>query len=296
MKSTVFLLLFSTWVGAKDTSIINPQTTNLTAYQMSYPSISPDGRQVVFQSNLFGHWQLMLMNADGTAVKRLTQNDSDDIQPVWSPDGKNILFVSNRSDNEDIFMLNLQTQSIAQLTRHPARDIHPAWHPTMNQMIFNSNRDDEKSFELYTMDLDDKALQRLTHNEQLDTYASWSPDGEHIAFIRWTETPESTGDIYVLSADLKTLIQVTQHSAFDGWPTWADNETIVFSSYRTQPNQLFKIKMDGSQLIQLTNNDEANARAHVRHGKMVYNGAKDGTMNIYAVDLNHVSSTNKPQQ
>ncbi len=288
MRKLSLLLFFCTCLKASEMLGINQHAENLSAIQMSYPSIAPGGNQIVFQTNLFGRWQLMLMNIDGTDVKRLTNSDSDDIQPVWSPDGSQILFVSNRSGNEDIFMLDLGSNVITQLTDNPERDIHPNWHPMKNQMIFNSNRDDPQSFELYTMDLDSLELKRITNNSQLDTYASWSPDGKHLVFIRWTEKPEASGDIYVLSDDMKTLTQITRHSAFDGWPVWLNNETIVFSSYRAEPNQLFKIKIDGSELAQLTDNDEANARAHVRDNIMVYNGAKNGMMHIYKVDLKSI--------
>ncbi len=187
-------------------------------------------------------------------------------------------------------MLNTESNTTTQLTNDPGRDIHPIWHPNRDQMIFNTNRDDGNTFELYTLDLNDQSLNRLTNNNQSDTYASWSPDGKHITFVRWTESPDDSGNIYVLTADLTNLTQVTTHSAFDGWPVWLDNETLVFSSYRTEPNQLFKTKIDGSELIQLTNNDEANARAHIRVQHMVYNGAKDGVMNIYRVDVNKINS------
>ncbi len=293
MKKITPLLLISTCIWANELPGIDQQAKNLTAIQKSYPSISPDGNQVVYQTNQFGHWQLMTMNIDGTDIKRLTYNENDDIQPVWSPDGRHILFVSNRSGNEDIFMLNTESNTTTQLTNDPGRDIHPVWHPSLDQVIFNTNRDDGETFELYTMDLKDQSLNRLTDNNQSDTYASWSPDGKRIAFVRWTESPDDSGNIYVLTADLKKLTQVTKHSAFDGWPVWLDNETLVFSSYRTTPNQLFKTKVDGSELIQLTFNDEANARAHVRGPHMVYNGAKDGVMHIYRVDSNEINTRHK---
>ena len=39
------------------------------------------------------------MNADGTAVRRLTRNRADDGSGAWSPNGRKIAFQSNRAGN-----------------------------------------------------------------------------------------------------------------------------------------------------------------------------------------------------
>ena len=47
------------------------------------PSFSPDGQQIVFQSNRSGMRQIWIMNADGTGVRRLVAVEADCWQPVW---------------------------------------------------------------------------------------------------------------------------------------------------------------------------------------------------------------------
>src|SRR5687767_5691920 len=56
------------------------------------PSWSPDGKRLVFQSERHGHTQLYVIDADGTAERRLTRNGAEDTHPAWSPDGEWILF------------------------------------------------------------------------------------------------------------------------------------------------------------------------------------------------------------
>ena len=46
------------------------------------------------------------MNADGTEVRQLTDNDDDDQLTIWSPDGDAIAFWSDRYGDPKIFVMN----------------------------------------------------------------------------------------------------------------------------------------------------------------------------------------------
>lgn len=49
------------------------------------PAWSPDGEQIVFQSERDGNWEIYIMNADGSDPLRLTENDAQDTYPAWQP-------------------------------------------------------------------------------------------------------------------------------------------------------------------------------------------------------------------
>ena len=44
--------------------------------------------RIAFQSDRDGDREIFVMDADGTHVQQLTDNDDSDSSPVWSPDGK----------------------------------------------------------------------------------------------------------------------------------------------------------------------------------------------------------------
>jgi Tol biopolymer transport system component len=82
------------------------------------PSWHPDGKRIIFSSNMddwhedikkFGHnFELYLMNADGSGLKRLTFNNVFDSFPMFSHDRKKLVFASNRNPKKpratDIFI------------------------------------------------------------------------------------------------------------------------------------------------------------------------------------------------
>ncbi|RME89744.1 MAG: hypothetical protein D6770_03825, partial [Anaerolineae bacterium] len=54
-------------------------------FQDSHPSWSPDGSQLVFASNRSGNWDLWLINADGSDLRQLTDDEYYDGDPDWGP-------------------------------------------------------------------------------------------------------------------------------------------------------------------------------------------------------------------
>ena len=56
------------------------------------PNWSPDGTRIAFASNRDGDYEIYAMNADGTAVTKLTDDAVDQRDPAWSPDGTKIAF------------------------------------------------------------------------------------------------------------------------------------------------------------------------------------------------------------
>ena len=62
------------------------------------PSLSPDGKKVVFVSERTGQSEIFVMNSDGSDQRRLTTNTAADWSPTWSPDGSQIFFGRNWPD------------------------------------------------------------------------------------------------------------------------------------------------------------------------------------------------------
>ena len=74
--------------------------------------------RIAFVSDRDGDNEIYVMDADGTGVVQLTENDSDDRDPVWSPDGSRIALASDRDndvESDDIYVMNADGTGVIQL-------------------------------------------------------------------------------------------------------------------------------------------------------------------------------------
>jgi Tol biopolymer transport system component len=80
--------------------LANPDGGNptlLTTYANDgQPAWSPDGRALTFVSDREGNWDIYAINADGSWLRRITDNPTTDGLPEWSLDGTRIAFRSDR--------------------------------------------------------------------------------------------------------------------------------------------------------------------------------------------------------
>ena len=92
----------------QDLRLMNARRLTSGSGLHAYPSVSPDGRQVVFSSDRgdgkrLNLWVQPTNEAGGEAV-RLTSADADDTEAAWSPDGKLLAFRSTR-DVGGVFLM-----------------------------------------------------------------------------------------------------------------------------------------------------------------------------------------------
>ena len=109
----------------------------------THPSFSPDGKEIVFESDRDGQTNLWIMNIPLKEVRRLTTYGG--ACPSWSPSGPWVLFISHRFENGgDIFIIDSnnpeqkesQRRTVNPVTWGSALDRQPAWAPNGRQMVF----------------------------------------------------------------------------------------------------------------------------------------------------------------
>jgi TolB protein len=252
----------------------------VTGLENTYPAWSPDGSRLVFESTRDGpDADIFVMNADGTHVVQLTNNDVGESTPSFTPDGRSIVYVSEADGNPDVFIMHADGSDKRNLTRHPGADGHPRVSADGRRIYFNSNRSsDPASFargtmerdqnhEIYSMALDGSDLQRVTDLTDWDTYPVPSPDGTQLLWRRIEPAggkSESGRNSEVFWMDLRSgeRRNLTANQAYDGWPAWSpDGKRIAFASNRANREfeafDIYVAATDGSDVTRVTFGDGA---------------------------------------
>lgn len=87
------------------------------------------GSKIASHSDRDGNFEIYIMNADGSGVTRLTDNQAYDWKPCFSPDGQKIAFPSDRDGNWEIYIMNADGSEQRRLTDNPAYDDVPCFSP-----------------------------------------------------------------------------------------------------------------------------------------------------------------------
>jgi TolB protein len=161
--------------------IAEPETLTTPANEYSvdlFPAWSPDGKQILFESNRSGKSSLYTMDIDGRNLHELPMNNPQgSFSPAWSPDGQQIVYTDiSPSGTRQLFRSNLDGSHKVQLTNRGSLNTLAAWSPD-GTMIAYLYYDGVDKATLYVINADGSNPRALLDKQCtiLGSRPNWNP-------------------------------------------------------------------------------------------------------------------------
>jgi Tol biopolymer transport system component len=221
----------------------------------AYPSISPDGTQILFFSDRSGEQDVWVMDIYGNNLQQLTKSGGFD--PAWSSDGSQVYY---GTPADQIWVMNsdgTDAHMVASNGRHPISspdgsriaytvpgvyDVYAANADGTNPVNLGNQaglsgiigngvpgawRSDgailvhrtvsSTVIDIYWLAEDGSGYGVILNDGNRNMGECWSPDETMIAFS--TETAGNK-DIWLMDADGTSLQQLTTYTGYDAFATW----------------------------------------------------------------------------
>jgi TolB protein len=204
------------------------------------PAWSPDGRHIVFVSNVTGARRLWVMDADGANPHMITSDRPrvNDFTPAYAPGGRRIVFT--RCAGEPCAIYSIRTDGThqhaitpLQQPPRPVFDFEPSVSPDGRRIVFTRFNANGIIAQVYVVHRDGSGALALTPPELEASSPAWSPDGERIVFS--SACCKLGSRVYVMESDGSRIRRLTNEPYPNNGigPTYAPSGTrIAFASDR----------------------------------------------------------------
>ena len=252
--------------------------------------------QIIFSSRRWWNYDIFVADIYGGHMTQLTKNKWIDFNPSISPDAKKLLFVSDRDGNREIYITDLQwldgyTQwrgnNLRNLTDSNENDWTPVYSPTENRIAFSTYFPDNDNYDIFIMNDDGTNKENLTNSPAYEKFPQFSPDGSFLIYQGWQK---GKMEIFFLGILDRNNINVSRNVKSNdilshGNSFSPDGQSIVFTSERDGNRNIYLMKINGSDIKQLTfhKSDDYEPVFSPDGQSIAFTSERDGNKEIYII-------------
>jgi len=230
----------------------------------------PDGKRILYASThlasdacppeadhskgyvwaVYPGYDIFTANADGSALKRITNADGYDAEATVNWKTRKIIYTSMASGDLDLWEMNLDGSDKKQITHtygydggavfsHDGKRIvwranHPSTPADKKRYadLLHDNLTSPMKMELFVADADGSNARQITDFGCASFAPTFSPDDKQILFASNKHACDSSKfELYVINTDGSGLRQVTSFGGFTSFPEFSpDGKKVVFVS------------------------------------------------------------------
>ena len=181
------------------------------------PAWSPDGKEIVFSTNLSGRLNLWKVAADGGWPLQLSQSDDRESGAAWSPDAKWIVYEQDYGGGEyyDLFAIPANGGAPVNLTN--TKDVSESdalWSHDGTSIAFAQKLKTSATTNIALMNWQSRTTKSLTSEKTSDQSwraATWSRDGQFILAERMN-ADRTDASVYRIETATGKAEELTPHT------------------------------------------------------------------------------------
>jgi Tol biopolymer transport system component len=190
-------------------------------YRGTQPSLSPDGRFVVYSTPVSGHGDIYRFDRSRRESVQLTNHPEFDGCPVCSPNGMHIVFEREKNGEAKLWIMDIDGANQRPLTDGLAREFGASFSKDGSRIAFC--RTQAGASHVWVMDADGGRETQVTDGPLFDAMPKFSPSGEQIVFRRRDEslmpsfgaTSLKFSEMFIVNANGTELRRLTHNSSTD---------------------------------------------------------------------------------